>query len=166
MNIKPVLHPYHRPPYKGYASWRDARVAALNEPPEPTLIRKPEQLSSVEEQHLLQQIQSHNMALFHIENPEQFDSLALRQLGQQLGLQRLDSNLYADENAISELRVIDKGRRGEYIPYTNRGLGWHTDGYYNIPEKSIYAFTLYCQQPAADGGENQLLNPELAYIHL
>lgn len=106
------------------------------------------------------------MALFHVESPEKFHLKSLCLLGKQLGLRQLDNNLYADKNAVSELRVIDKGRRGEYIPYTNQSLGWHTDGYYNTLDRSIYAFMLYCQQPAHHGGENQLLNPELAYIYL
>ena len=62
--------------------------------------------------------------------------------------------------------MIDKGRRGEYIPYTSRPLGWHTDGYYNQPEKTIRSFILYCVSDADEGGANQLLDPELAYIHL
>ena len=54
----------------------------------------------------------------------------------------------------------------QYIPYTNKPLSWHTDGYYNAPEKQIYGWLLYCEQDAAEGGENQIMDPEIAYIRL
>jgi len=81
-----------------------------------------------------------------------------RRLGEQLGLIRLDHNLLADEDAVTSLQVVpEKGGRG-YIPYTNRRLLWHTDGYYNAPERRIRAFVLHCVSPAASGGENALLD--------
>lgn len=165
LNIGSMQHPYHHPDYTSYQDWRDARLSAAL-PMEPIGLQTPEKLDQEEKQQITMQLRHHNMALFHINDAQHFDTVTLRNLGWQFGLNRLDSNLYADENAISELRVIDQGRRGEYIPYTDRALGWHTDGYYNAPEKSINAFTLYCQQPAQNGGQNQLLNPEIAYIHL
>lgn len=89
-----------------------------------------------------------------------------RRIGERLGLVRLDGNPLADEDAISSLCVTaHKAGRG-YIPYTNRRLLWHTDGYYNPPERRIRAFVLHCVQPAARGGENSLLDPEMAYLHL
>ena len=79
---------------------------------------------------------------------------------------RLDSNLLADEDAITSLQVVpEKSGRG-YIPYSNRRLLWHTDGYYNPPERQVRAFVLHCVQPAASGGENGLLDPEIAYLLL
>ena len=51
-------------------------------------------------------------------------------------------------------------------PYSNRRLLWHTDGYYNAPASRIRAFLLHCVRPAAAGGENRLLDPEIAYIVL
>lgn len=54
----------------------------------------------------------------------------------------------------------------DYIPYTDRALGWHTDGYYNPPEAAVRAWMLFCVRPAISGGENALLDPELAYLWL
>ncbi len=59
----------------------------------------------------------------------------------------------------------EKSGRG-YIPYSNRRLQWHTDGYYNPPERQVRAFVLHCVTPAANGGENALLDPEIAYLRL
>lgn len=151
-----------------YEKWRDKKLAASSHHAENLIveIKQPQALSPAEIQRLLTVIDSNNMAIFKLSQPEQLSISILKQLGAQLGLHTLDTNLYADENDISELRVIDGQRRGEFIPYTNRPLGWHTDGYYNSFERSIRGFSLYCQQDAAEGGDNQLLDPELAYIHL
>jgi alpha-ketoglutarate-dependent taurine dioxygenase len=89
-----------------------------------------------------------------------------RRLGERLGLARLHANPLADEDGISSLEVApEKSARG-YIPYSNRRLLWHTDGYYNAPEQRIRAFTLHCVRPAAAGGENRLLDHEIAYLLL
>ena len=53
-----------------------------------------------------------------------------------------------------------------YIPYTNRPLGWHTDGYYNDGPQQVRAWLLYCVQPAAEGGDNEVLDHEIAYIRM
>lgn len=90
-----------------------------------------------------------------------------RQLGAQLGLQRLDANWLAGEDGISRIAVgaaNDGG--GGYIPYTDRALGWHTDGYYHPQQRRIRGMVLHCVRPALAGGENRLLDPELAYIAL
>jgi alpha-ketoglutarate-dependent taurine dioxygenase len=78
----------------------------------------------------------------------------------------LHANPLADEDGVSSLEVTpEKSARG-YIPYSNRRLLWHTDGYYNAPGERIRAFILHCVRPAAAGGENRLLDPEIAYMLL
>lgn len=61
--------------------------------------------------------------------------------------------------------TAEAGKEG-YIPYTPRALNWHTDGYYNRPDEPINAFVLHCYCPAAAGGENQIMDPEIAYMRL
>jgi alpha-ketoglutarate-dependent taurine dioxygenase len=91
------------------------------------------------------------------------------QLGAQLGLHRLDANWLADEDGISPI-AVDAGRgaashgEGAYIPYTNRALNWHTDGYYHPAQRRIQAMILHCVRAAASGGETLLMDHELAYI--
>ena len=94
------------------------------------------------------------------------DKAPVRQLGQQLGLERLDDNLCSDDDSITSLKVVGKSREGEYIPYTNKRLNWHTDGYYNRPDRQIRGVILHCVQPAAAGGESALMDHEIAYIQL
>lgn len=95
---------------------------------------------------------------------------AVRALGHHFGLDRLDQNPYADEDAITPLHVaagesaVEAGRK-LYIPYTDRAINWHTDGYYNTFARRICAMTLHCvRQAGGGGGENQLFDPEMAYL--
>ena len=87
-----------------------------------------------------------------------------RAIAARFGLTRMEGNLCADEDGITPLQVDASGQRGRYIPYTDRPLNWHTDGYYNTAEKRLCAMTLHCVEPAAEGGENGLLDPDIAYI--
>jgi hypothetical protein len=98
--------------------------------------------------------------------PDEADKGFVRRLGARLGLSRLQANPLADEDGISSLEAAPGKSSLGYIPYSNRRLLWHTDGYYNPPEQRIGAFLLHCVRPAAHGGENQLLDHEIAYILL
>lgn len=113
---------------------------------------------------LQESLQTHNLALYA--GRPTCSKSDLRALGREFGLQRLDNNLCADDDAITSLRVKDSGKAIGYIPYSNRPLNWHTDGYYNTSGETIRAWALHCAQPAASGGANQLLDPEIAYILL
>ena len=107
-----------------------------------------------------------NLALIACHDPAQLDAAALLAFGRRLGLVRLDTNLCADERAVSAIAVRPMGRASEYIPYTDRPLSWHTDGYYQTPGSEVRAWMLFCVRDAAVGGENTLLDPEIAYIQL
>ncbi len=151
-----------------YARWRAAKLAA--HPTDPAAIRVPVQdphrLTPEERARLTDACRRTNMAIYAVADPRRFDRAAFRALARQMGLIRFDRNLCADEEAISALEVRAHGAAGEYIPYTSRRLGWHTDGYYNEAPRRIRAFVLHCVREAAEGGENELLDPEIAYIHL
>jgi alpha-ketoglutarate-dependent taurine dioxygenase len=94
------------------------------------------------------------------------DREALRGFAAAFGLRRLDRHLLADESGITALSAAAEGRRRHYIPYSNQGLSWHSDGYYNAASACVRAVVLHCARAAASGGENGLLDPEIAYIHL
>ena len=113
-----------------------------------------------------QQIRDYNFALYHLDGQVQDHLAAVKNIGKQMGLQELDKNLCAREDRITRLTVQQSGRANHYIPYSNKAIGWHTDGYYNPFEQRVQALVLHCEQPAAQGGENQLLDQDMAYIHL
>lgn len=106
-----------------------------------------------------------NMAIFRSASGVG-DKSAIRAFGQAFGLTRLDANLYADDDGITALQVSDVDRKRDFIPYTNQRLNWHTDGYYNSPDRQIRGLVMFCVRAAAEGGENQLLDHEIAYILL
>lgn len=125
-------------------------------------------LTAQERAALLQACARCNMVIYRSHCGVQHKALALA-VGRQLGLQRLDGNWLADEDGISSITVSAAAQdRSGYIPYTDRPLGWHTDGYYqhHPQEQRIRAFVLHCVRPAASGGVNSLLDHELAYIAL
>jgi len=129
-------------------------------------IANPESLTGTEIRAMRTACQRANMVLYALPPGTPASKDFVRQLGAQFGLQRLDSNLLADEDAISSIEVTPgKSGRG-YIPYSNRRLLWHTDGYYNPASLRVRAFVLHCVSPAAEGGENGLLDPEIAYLLL
>lgn len=94
------------------------------------------------------------------------DRETIRGFAAAFGLRRLDRHLLADESGITALSATAEGRRHHYIPYSNQGLSWHSDGYYNEASRRVCAVVLHCARAAASGGENALLDPEIAYIHL
>jgi hypothetical protein len=151
-----------------YRRWRELKLE--NYPRSADGLRveigDPRALSGDELRELVTICAKTNMAIYRSRAGNDPDKEIPRCLGARLGLTRLDSNPLADEDAISSLRVMpEKAGRG-YIPYSNRRLLWHTDGYYNPAERRIRAFVLHCVQPAARGGENGLLDPEMVYLHL
>lgn len=147
-----------------YLKWRNEK---LNQYPSQLIavpIKNPYKLSSKEYNQICHSCYKTNMVLYNLET--KVDKAALLALAAQFDLHNLDKNLCADDDGITALEVSDKLRSLEYIPYTNRGIKWHTDGYYNTLEKQIHAFLLHCVEPAISGGENGLLDPEIVYIKL
>ncbi len=106
-----------------------------------------------------------NIAIYRCTKIDQNNRQSAISIAQQLGLRQLDANLCADEDRISVIRDTGE-QKSHYIPYTNKPLNWHTDGYYNASEQRIHAFLMHCVRPAKSGGENSYLDPEIAYILL
>lgn len=152
-----------------YAVWRSGKLAtAPSSLSELTVeVRDPRALTSAERSAILACCARANMAVYAGGNLSE-DREIPRLLGLQLGLATLDANYLSDEDGISALSVAQEGTgaRGEFIPYTDRAINWHTDGYYNPPERTVRAVILHCVRSAAAGGENRLLDPELAYLLL
>ncbi|OGS93696.1 MAG: taurine catabolism dioxygenase TauD [Gallionellales bacterium GWA2_59_43] len=150
-----------------YLRWRERKLAqAIATPAELVVeITDPAALTAAERSELLVRCRHSNMAIYATR--AKMDELTVQQLGTQLGLLRLDANWLAGEQGVSRIAVHPgDGTRQAYIPYTDRAIKWHTDGYYNPPERQIRGMILHCAQPAAQGGENRLLDHEIAYLML
>lgn len=150
-----------------YSAWRARKLAAAPRDPAELMVEiaDPRNLSEDEYSRLLRHLRDCNMVFYRRRGPA-IDKTDLRALGRQLGLERLDANICADEDSITSLQVVNSGRHAGYIPYTNRRLSWHTDGYYNVPEQQIRAILMHCVCPAAQGGENAYLDHEMLYMLL
>ncbi|MFH2140661.1 MAG: TauD/TfdA family dioxygenase [Pseudomonadota bacterium] len=150
-----------------YQRWRDAKLAGAPRTAADLIVevKDPRALSASEREALATRIKNCNMAIYASPMLEE-DSDILRKLGTQFGLNRLDANWLAGEDGVSSIRVFDGGTRKHYIPYTDKPIKWHTDGYYNPPERQIRAMVLHCVRDAASGGENRLMDHELCYLLL
>ncbi|MCC2111184.1 MAG: TauD/TfdA family dioxygenase, partial [Hyphomicrobiales bacterium] len=82
------------------------------------------------------------------------------------GLIDLEDHRSAAGDGLVALEVAAGGGRVGFIPYSTSALNWHTDGYYRPIDAPIRAMVLHCVRPAADGGTNGLMDPEIAYIRL
>ena len=166
----PIDSPFHPDNEAGYQRWRTAKLAGYPTRGEELIVevRDPHALTDIEYRALLDRVAKTGMAIYATRLGEAEDKAAVRSLSAQFGLVHLDANWLADEDGISSLtpRDEEEGKRGEYIPYTHHRIRWHTDGYYNPPQRRILAMTLHCVRDAAEGGENELYDHELAYIHL
>ena len=154
----------------GYRTWRDARLAAYPRSVDELIVplADPRQLSPDEIAALGSRCNRANMAIYSAPPQNSADKSLAHQLARQLGLVRLEGNYLADEDGLSSITPAgDEGSvRGEFIPYTHKPINWHTDGYYNALDRRILGMTLHCAQDAESGGENALLDHEIAYIQL
>jgi hypothetical protein len=148
--------------------WRERKLARYPRSAEDLIVevRDPRNLSDSEAEALQRVCRAANMAVYASPLAGVADKDIPRRLGARLGLARLRANPLADEDGISALETAPEKSALGYIPYSNRRLLWHTDGYYNAPELRIRAFILHCVRPAATGGENRLLDHEIAYIQV
>ncbi|MDP2368195.1 TauD/TfdA family dioxygenase [Rhodoferax sp.] len=173
-----------------YQHWRDAKRASHPTHARELLVNvaDPRDLSDVELQSLLQCCATSNMVIYRSAVIAEDKNIPL-QLARQLGLHRLDGNWLADEDGVSQIEVASPaspptalrtgpskgehsawggpapiGSRTAFIPYTNRAIRWHTDGYYHPRSRQIRAMVLHCVRSAAAGGENALMDHEMAYI--
>lgn len=150
-----------------YAAWRAAKLAALPKDVSALVVGVADPLhpTGSELAALAQRIRLYNMAVFAAP-PESCSKETLRSFCAHFGLLRLDANQLADDDGISPLAVAPEGTRKRYIPYTDRPIAWHTDGYYNDAANQVRGLVLWCEREAAEGGANALLDHELAYIAL
>ena len=151
-----------------YTAWREKKLHAYPTSIEELIveIKDPHQLTSAEFEAIHTRCRKTNMAIYAGPTGSDPDKTIPKSLGKQFGLTELDCNMGADDDGVTALKVVEGEWRGGYIPYTNRLIHWHTDGYYNTPEQQILGLQLHCVSPAAKGGENALLDHEIAYIHL
>ncbi len=96
---------------------------------------------------------------------------ALKAFAAALGMTDVEDHRSMDEEQVVAIEVVDETERPRsgFIPYTTRRILWHTDGYYKFGWPGapvIRSMILHCARQGRSGGENELLDPEIAYIRL
>jgi len=160
------LPPFDLANEAGYQAWREAKlanVAALTVD-RVVPVKDVALLTGQEHAAILERCRHSNLAIYEVTGGVETGKQAIRAFGRQFGLERLDMNLRADEDSITSLRVVEASAGTHYIPYTNRPLNWHTDGYYNRPDEQVRGIIMHCVSTAASGGDNLFLDPEIAYL--
>jgi len=111
-----------------------------------------------------------NMVIYKTPLGENPDKRIPAAIMKRFGATRHDRNPEADENGVTTITPKSEEEYDaasyDYIPYSYKAIQWHTDGYYNPPEKRVLSLILHCVQNAATGGENELLDHEIMYILL
>jgi len=166
----PTHSPFHPDNEPAYQAWRTRKLAGYPQHGSDLIVEvnDPSHLTHSEYIALWQRIEKTQMALYATRMGESEDKAPIHALAAQFGLTHLDANWLADEDGISSVTPHDDDAqiRGDYIPYTHKPIRWHTDGYYNPPERRIWAMTLHCVRAADAGGINDLFDHDLAYIAL
>ena len=153
---------------RDFRAWHERKIAAYPKRADDLIVevRDPRRLTAAEKAAILERVGRANMAVYASGCGDDPDKEIARALARQFGLRRLDPNWLADDDGVSSIRVREGAQRGDFIPYTSKPIRWHTDGYYHPPGQRIRAFILHCVREAAEGGETQLLDHELAYVLL
>ncbi len=157
---------------KIYARWRENKLRQSQEMAnaESLVIRDLAKPDENEMRALIESCAKTNMALY--EAPNAADQhpddtrLALRSFSEQMDLKIAEDHRSAGKNGVVALTVSQAPSQRGYLPYSQRPMNWHTDGYYNAPDQQIRAMVLHCVNPARSGGQNQFLDCEIAYIRL
>ncbi len=162
-----MSNPFDLDDTESYLRWRERKLAAAPRSTAELIVevRDPRALTPNEHAALAERVARSNMAIY-ASSIHEADTEIPRLLGAQFGLLHLDANWLAGEDGVSEIRVFEKGTRQYYIPYTDRAIKWHTDGYYNPPERTIRGMVLHCVRNASSGGDNQLMDHEMTYLLL
>jgi hypothetical protein len=168
------------PPYDGkssdYQAWKQRRLAAACKPSSMHFypIDNANSASVTDNTDVLislcEEVEQHGYAFYQFEDNAQLTAHAVRKsiarLHRSLGLTDADTGVLAGEDNLSLLKNSTDAAKRRFVPYSDRAMNWHTDGYYNAPNSSVRTFCLHCIEPAKSGGALTLLDDQLLLIAL
>jgi len=162
------MNPFDLDDAVAYRRWREWKLDSAPRRAEDLLVSvaDPGQLTEREVDALAARCRVANMAFYAGPASIGENKELPRLVGARFGLLDLDANWLADEDGVSSITLRAGDGRQDFIPYTERPIRWHTDGYYNSPARQIRGMILHCVRPAASGGENAVMDHEIAYILL
>ena len=127
-----------------YRQWRDIKLTGYPQTLGELVVElnDPRKLTESEHQKLLSLCQKTNMAVYAGKTGDDPDPEIPLSMGRAFKLLELDHNWLADKTGLTSLKVVNDGARQNFIPYSNRAINWHTDGYYNTENKQIHGLNL------------------------
>lgn len=152
--------------YPHYSSWASSKLPYAADTPDIIEILNPTKLNDKDLKNISASIDKFNFALYQLRDETNNFEISYKPFCNQLGLDDLDRHLCLEEDLITKIFNDTVKSKAFYIPYTNKPINWHTDGYYNKQEQMVYSFLLHCSQPAFEGGENSILDPDQVFIYL
>lgn len=150
-----------------YKAWRDEKLSHHPVNFERLLVKVDNlnRITPEEKLAILDRCKKYNMVVYELQNPH-CDPESLKIFARNFGLDTLDQHYCNDNNGITALQVSVKNNKGGFIPYSDKAISWHTDGYYNPVDQQVNTILLHCDTPASEGGDNCLMDHEIAYIRL
>lgn len=151
---------------KEYQIWRDKKLSNYRYNIKDLFvdIKNPLSITKYEKKCILSNCETNNISFIRFKNNKDYRK-QITTFNSQLGLIDYDKHLCVEEDGLAVIENT-KQEKGIYMAYSNKTLNWHTDGYYNQMQDAINAFTLYCINPAIQGGVNEWIDPEMLYIKL
>jgi len=166
--MKSMVSAYDLDNHQSYEDWRYEKLDNYPNRVEQLVVEvnDPLNLTTAERQAVINLYNKTNMVVYISNSGTNPDKRIALSLADEFGLKHLDNNMGADDDGVTSLQVSNIKGRERYIPYSDKEIHWHTDGYYNRLDRQIYALNLHCVRPAKSGGENAIMDHELAYIRL
>tara|TARA_B100001113_G_scaffold353132_1_gene356445 strand:+ start:28 stop:912 length:885 start_codon:yes stop_codon:yes gene_type:complete len=153
-----------------YKKWRNEKLSLYPESISNLLIQLNKDSLLLNDLNSIKKIiGKYNFAVYEFNS--KIDDEFLQEFCKKLKLIESVSNPLSDINNISNITdnsafKSNNSNKTEYIPYTNKKLNWHTDGYYYPINISVKSFLLHCESQAEQGGRNFLIDHEIIYIFL
>ncbi len=163
--------PFSLSNYDAYQYWKEKKLINFTNDFDKLIITidNIKQPSRNEIDSLFKLTEQYNFTFYRFNKPSlnpDYNKQKVMQLARYFGLNKLDKNICAGEDSLTSITVTQHEGQHQYIPYSNKRLSWHTDGYYNTPEQQIHSIVLHCEHPAKSGGESLILDHDIAYILL
>ena len=173
----PPAGPFSLDDERAYAHWRRRKLAAHPREPGEMIVPVADLAapSPAERARIVDLCRRANMAIYDTGDTSGRAGpaleRALRAFAAAFGMTELEDHRSMDAEKVVAIEVVDGDQRPRsgFIPYTTRRILWHTDGYYKFGWPGapvIRSMVLHCVRQGREGGENELLDPEIAYIRL
>jgi len=149
-----------------YSAWRSQKRDCLIATPVTATIKSPRFLSSNDFNLIASELSKFNFIIYDMSDCDSDFESTLSDFTRQLGLNKLDHHHCVEEDKVTKIFDNSDQAQSLYIPYTNKPINWHTDGYYNSQAQKVHSFILHCANPAFEGGVNSLLDQDQVFIYL